>query len=227
MQLEEKYQKIEKEQMKKVSDQIVNTYNKKSSLKEGEIILFEQIANYNGYHIKEENNNYYAVSDKEKHKLNLTDQNGQSVLVTDKRDLAFKLGDNFIVSANKVKDMMIVIQPNKFYMCKMNRENSIIIDNDIEGLKIYYNNEEITEEKKQLEVLEEIKNKCPAYYEEILNNSKFNTLKEEMNRKEDIEELKEMKEDINSLFYDGPKQESSKQNIDELFEENKPSSRGK
>ncbi|MBQ9854117.1 MAG: hypothetical protein IJO57_03690 [Bacilli bacterium] len=109
----------------------------------------------------------------------------------------------------------------------MNRENSIIIDNDIEGLKIYYNNEEITEEKKQLEVLEEIKNKCPAYYEEILNNSKFNMLKEEINRKEDIEELKEMKEDINSLFYDRPKQESSKQNIDELFEENKPSSRGK
>lgn len=227
MQLEEKYQKIEKEQMKKVSDQIVNTYDKKSSLKEGEIILFEQIANYNGYHIKEENGKYYAINDKEKQQLNLEEQNGQSVLVTNKRDLAFKLGDNFIVSANKAKDMMIVIQPTKFYMCKMNRENSIIIDNDIEGLKIYYNNEEITEEKKQLEVLEEIKNKCPAYYEEILNNSKFNTLKEETARKEDIEELKEMKEDINSLFYDGPKQESSKQNIDELFEENKPSSRGK
>lgn len=225
--LEEQYKEIVKQTMKNVAIQVKTNYNNKSSLKEEEIILFEQIANYNGYHLKEENNNYYAVNDKEKHKLNLTDQNGQSVLVTDKRDLAFKLGDNFIVSANKVKDMMIVIQPNKFYMCKMNRENSIIIDNDIEGLKIYYNNEEITEEKKQLEVLEEIKNKCPAYYEEILNNSKFNTLKEEMNRKEDIEELKEMKEDINSLFYDGPKQESSKQNIDELFEENKPSSRGK
>lgn len=225
--LEEQYKETVKQTMKNVAIQVKANYNNKSSLKAEQIILFEQIANYNGYHIKEENGKYYAINDKEKQQLNLEEQNGQSVLVTDKRDLAFKLGDNFIVSANKVKDMMIVIQPNKFYMCKMNRENSIIIDNDIEGLKIYYNNEEITEEKKQLEVLEEIKNKCPAYYEEILNNSKFNMLKEEINRKEDIEELKEMKEDINSLFYDRPKQESSKQNIDELFEENKPSSRGK
>ncbi|MBQ9854118.1 MAG: hypothetical protein IJO57_03695 [Bacilli bacterium] len=116
--LEEQYKETVKQTMKNVAIQVKANYNNKSSLKAEQIILFEQIANYNGYHIKEENGKYYAINDKEKQQLNLEEQNGQSVLVTDKRDLAFKLGDNFIVSANKVKDMMIVIQPNKFYMCK-------------------------------------------------------------------------------------------------------------
>lgn len=224
--LEEKYQQLEKEQMKKVSEQIIHNYNNKTSLREEETKQFEQIANYNGYHIKEELNNYYAVNEKEKHQLNLTSQNGQSVLVTKKRDLAFKLGDNYVVSANKFKDNMIVIQQNKFYMCNMNRTKSVIVEFTPNGVRLYQNDKEATEDKKKFEILEEIKNKCPKFYNEIKVIPEIGKIIENNNKKE-LEELKGLKNDINSMFLEGTKKEEKHQDISSMFLDSTPSSRGR
>lgn len=179
-QFEEEYQQIMKNAIKKNCEDIASKMQsinlKNNKIPKEYFGHLEQILNYNGYQLLEENEELY-IQDKTTQKIHaVTFDSRNNVIKNADETFGIQITGDRLTLLDIPKNTVISRDSISFEMSNLKREFRINITQGFIGYEFEYGGKKVTNLTEISAIIDSIKTKVPSYYEELLKEKDFQEL---------------------------------------------------